>query len=42
VLGDVADQLAVKIDGAAVLERLDVLGASLAVAHVKLRSAGDD
>ena len=37
VLGDVADELAVEIDGAAILERLDVLGAGLAIAHVQLR-----
>src|SRR6202043_718145 len=33
VLGDVGHQLAVDIDGAAVLERLDVLGASSHVRH---------
>ena len=40
VLGDIADKLAVKIDGASVLERLDVLGAGLAIAHVQTPSAG--
>src|SRR5262249_56639313 len=39
--GDVADELALEIDGAAVLQRPDVLGAGLAVAHVRLlRAAG--
>ena len=36
VLGDIADKLAIEIDRASVLERLDVLGASLAIAHVQL------
>ena len=33
MLGHVADRLAVKKDGAAVLERLDVLGSGFAIAH---------
>lgn len=36
VLGDVGNELAVEIDGAAVLQRLDMLGARFAVAHGQL------
>ena len=35
MLGNVADKLAVQINGSAVLERLDVLGACLAIAHIR-------